>query len=189
MDFGRGLTNESRSSAVNRKWGPCAVLRKVFGWGEPLSSFFPHIVVGSWARLRGLKTEGLVQDSLWSLRWIQFWTRKWTCCLQSHAVCPRGPPDGLNASQIRPTQPQDLFLRWCSSVFLKLLSILSAGWGEALMCALLPFVFCLPPLVTGGGVCLSAPRLQLRTVSVCVSFEHHTLANFICPVKRWRWLY
>ena len=30
-DFGSGLANHSRSSAANRKWGPNALLRKVFG--------------------------------------------------------------------------------------------------------------------------------------------------------------
>lgn len=67
-DFGSGLANQGRSSAVNRKWGPNAVLRKVFSWGEALWRFVPHIVVEIRARLRGFKTEGLVQDFLWSLR-------------------------------------------------------------------------------------------------------------------------
>lgn len=53
-DFGSGLTNQTPSSAVNRKRGLDAVLRKTFGWGEALWSFFPHIVVESWASPRGL---------------------------------------------------------------------------------------------------------------------------------------
>lgn len=107
--------------------------------------------------------------------------------LSAVSCLPVRPPDGLNASQIRPTQLQDfksknsaskkvleMGLICVSEAFMNSLCWLRRGFNVCF--AGLPFLSSAASLqARGGGVLVVSGRTKVAAENcVCVGFEHHT---------------